>query len=256
MNEKPVPVRFSALKRWAALILCSNAVGWLLGVVYRNRIPFRGVSIDLRTAMIRNSTKARLFFGMYESAEYRFVNQYLVEELPTVELGASIGAVSSQIGKRLRPGTELTCVEANPNLIDTLSTNLSINAGHLKTRILPAAIAYDSESIEFAVSEDNRVSSRQSDANSMMTPVDAIRLGNCIPEGDFQLVCDIEGAEAEILAADTESLTRCRVAIVELHDTIFHGKRVSVQELASQFQATGLEPIDRYGSVYVFRRSS
>ena len=254
MNASKNMVKFARLKKLLASVLCSDSVGYCLGVLYRNRLPFRGVTVDVRDAPVENATKARLFFGMYESAECRFVAKYLRPELNTVELGASIGAISCQILRRLNAGTWYCCVEANPCLIKTLKKNVDNNGSHVKTKVYHAAVAYKSKTVSFGVSSDNRVSSLNGEGSNAAVTVDAVTLGSIVPEGDYQLVCDIEGAEAELLSEDGSILRQCRVLIIELHEATQDGKCVTVNELAHQCETLDFCKIDQYGSVFVFGR--
>src|SRR4051794_25130001 len=111
-------------KVWVARVLCSTPVGQLISLLGRNVVRSDSSSIRVASPFVKPSTKAALFWGFYESAERRFVTRYLRRDLDVVELGGSIGVVSSLIASRLEGHARLISVEANPGLIDVLSSNV------------------------------------------------------------------------------------------------------------------------------------
>lgn len=154
----------------------------------------------------------------------------------------------------LRPGTQYSCLEANPSLIKTLEENVLCNSSHLNCSVVNGAIAYEHETVDCEVSPDNQVSSLQSSEGSNTVSVKAVGLRDCLSGQPYQLVCDIEGAEADILAHDEASLSNCQLAIIELHKTRCDQTDITVDELADGFRRTGMKQIDNYGDVFVFGR--
>ena len=226
--------RFLFLKRIASRVLCNQFTGGLIRTYYRNRLTFDGVSVLVPSRGVSNASCAAIFWGMYESAERRFIKRYLHSDLPTVELGSSLGGVSSHIAKSLAHGQTLVCVEANPFLIDTLKSNLAQNASHLKTTVINAAIHYDGPRCHFDVQDDHLVSSVNKNGSSS-TEIDSLQLRDIdlVNAGAYQLVCDIEGAESQILTYDSEALANCRRIIIELHDS--DAMRTNIESLRDGF---------------------
>src|SRR3569623_3111351 len=98
-------VRFTGLKASATRGLTHPLVGKSLGMLFSDRIPCRGVRVDTR-ANVTDEVKAKLLWGIYESAEIRFIQQYLRPDLDEEELGSSLGVVARHIalsvaGRRL-----------------------------------------------------------------------------------------------------------------------------------------------------------
>ncbi len=249
-------VRLIGLKRAFANVLQSYPIGMAIGWLYDDVIPFHGMRIDVRGAAMRPANKAALRLGMYESAEYRFVESFLRADLPVIELGSSIGAVSSAIARRLAPGQKLTCVEANPALIPVLKGNLTRNASHLAVEVVHAAVAYDAAYVCFQVSTNNLVSSLASaDAQGDVVPSATLTsLRGRHAAVPFQLVADIEGAEVEILLRDVEALRSCQVMIMELHNSQRDGEVFSTIVLKNLINAAGFEIVAEYGAVVVCQR--
>jgi len=203
--------------------------------------------------------KVSLLLGLYESAEYRLVRDYLLSDFPVIELGSSIGAASNVVATRLRPGQHLTCVEANPKLIPTLKRDLDHNGSPLDVDVIHAAVAYRGDSVPFIISDNNLVS------NVAVQPVDGITIVPTVSLSDlltrsrctsFQLVADIEGAELDVLLHDRDALRLCRVIIMELHDTHRDAQAYSRDDLASLVVDAGFQIIARYGSVIVCRKTA
>ncbi|APZ95461.1 FkbM family methyltransferase [Fuerstiella marisgermanici] len=244
------------VKRVVAAILCSNAMGKLVSWIYRDRIPWHGIVVNVADPAVLPRNKAALRFGFYESAERRFVKRYLLPDVDVVELGSSIGAMSSQIAQRLQAGARMICVEANPRTQTTLTKNLDQNAAGLQVELIHAAIAYDGVDVEIGLSENNLSSFRERDASDVQrVMVPAVTLSNLLRQSGmetYQLVADIEGAEAEILMKDGDALKNCSRVIIELHDTSVTGVSYCVAELVSMFEALGFTILDEYGPVAVF----
>ncbi len=245
-------------KTFVKSIICCKPVGYLLGMLYRNRVPFHGALIDVKSANIPSQNKALLFWGLYENAERRFVQKYLLSNLDVVEVGSSVGAISSQIAKRLDPDRRLICVEGNPRLQESLATNLQLNCGHLDTEISSAAIAYGDAEVDFWLSADNLRSHRDRQYGDMeQVKVPTLTLGSLLKErniGDYQLVADIEGAELDILDNDGDALATCKRVVIELHETVRGSQTISVAKLRSKFEALGFVVLEQYGRVIAFEK--
>lgn len=113
-------VRLLRVKKQVARVLCSPAIGNLLSKFLSDETPSRGLRVMTAEPIVMPATKASLFWGLYESAEVRFVKEHLRPDLDVIEAGSSIGVVSSHVAKRLRPGRKLICVEADHRLLGTL----------------------------------------------------------------------------------------------------------------------------------------
>lgn len=246
--------RLVQLKRFVANILQSYPIGHSIGRFYGDVIPFHGVPIDVRETGIPAANKAALRLGMYESAEYRFIKAFLRPDLPVIELGSSIGAISSAIAGQLVPGQRLICVEANPVLIPALRRNMDQNAAHLAVEVIHAAVSYDGSSVEFNISHDNLASAVSADSASQTTTVPSVTLGTLVAKAagvPFQLVADIEGAELALLTHDAESLRLCRLLIIELHHTVGSGRAYAPSDLKHLLKQCGFTVVAHYGNVVV-----
>lgn len=252
-----VSAPFAGLKRHVADILASRPIGQLIGFLYQDRIPSRDCVIATDHPSVTPRAKAMILFGRYESAEARFVDRYLRRDLDTVDLGASIGVISSLIGRRLAPSVRLVCVEADPSLHDILSRNLKMNVSGLQTAIVSGAIDYSGRSMTSLVLGGDNLTASAVTQGSQRVEVQSVQLSAILGShgimGPYQLVMDIEGSEVGLLRFDGEALARCQLIIAELHDTPEVDRLIPVEELINMLRTIhGFELRDRYGSVCCF----
>jgi FkbM family methyltransferase len=234
-------------------MLCCPQWGRLIGYAFRDRIPSSGVWIDTDSPLVSPEIKASLFWGFYESAEVRFVRRYLPRDLDVVELGASIGVVSSQIARRLDSHRRMICVEAHEALLPIIARNIRRNAPHIRADVQHGAVAYlDQATIPFRVALRNVDSRIVEHPSASDAPVPVVRLHQLVGAAgilDYALVCDIEGCEAGLLFEDAEALARCRFLIAELHEVEFRGERVTVRKMLERLEALGFTLVEQRGPV-------
>jgi len=256
-------MKLLSLKGAAARTLCHPIVGHIVARMARDRICTGGCGVDTSDAVVSPRVKAALFWGFYESAEIRFVRQYLRVDCDAVELGSSLGVVSCNVRRRLMVDRRLVCVEANPELIPVLESTLRLNACDRNVSVVGGAIDYTTplnKPIVFAAGESNlqgriatSAQARRRITVSTLTLSDVLDLGRI--GGAYSLVCDIEGAEAQIIAHERAALKRCTQLVIELHPTTVDGAVLGPDELLGLIiRIHGFRLRDRYGSVCVFDR--
>jgi FkbM family methyltransferase len=236
-------------RRWRQL---RQAVNELAGATYE----LDGVRFTLPAWA--DDVKRNILKGHYEESERRLVAKWLDGRRTVVELGGAFGVVSGVVGARLRNDVRHIVVEANPALVEFCRQNAGAArpAGAPVTAI-GAAIAYGVDGhAEFWPSDAFLGShlARPGDRGTIRVP--AITLRQVVAEldvGDFDLVCDIEGAELDLIRNDADILSRCRLAIVEIHPDVFADKGASEQEFVALLARAGLEIVDRDANVLVAR---
>ena len=224
------------------------------------------MKIDVANPKVTNQVKASIFWGFYEGAEMRFVRKYLPKNLDVVELGGSIGVISSLIGKTMGPGKRLHVVEADDKLIPSIRINVSLNNPDVDFGVIHGAISYTHSGAEtttrFYSSEHNTGGNKYGSHNGakeqFAIDVPVLSLSEVlIRQGvdRFSLVSDIEGAEAEILNHDSGSLAKCDFMVIELHDTESEGHCIRIQEMLSSLKKLGFRELDSDGAaVFVLAR--
>jgi FkbM family methyltransferase len=259
-EEVDKPVRFRWLKLFVARFICSRWVGKLIGRVFNNRIPNGGLSFWTDSDAIGDVEKAYLFWGMYESAERRFVRTFLSDDTPVVELGAGIGVICAEVLRKVKPGTRVVSVEANGSLIPLLTKNTAM-FDWPELRIVHAAIMSESgKEVSFGggdshlvngIGHGSEMASQQKVTSLTLQDLLKTEIGGAA----YQLIMDIEGAEAGIIYSGVETLSPCRQMIAELHQTTYQGREISPEDMLNDLsEIHGLDLVQRYGNVCFLRR--
>ena len=258
----PLRARFYTLKRIVARVICSPLAGRLISAAFRDQVPSRGVRIDTSSPSVLPSSKAALFWGIYESAEARFVTGHLRRDLDVLELGSSLGVISAQIARRVGPSGRLICVEANPHLIGVIEKNVRQNCARARARVVHGALSYDGGEkqgrVAFALDADNTTSRlADGEAGGGVVRVPAVTLGGLLKEhevGEYALVSDVEGAEIGFIESEGE-LARCRQLIIELHETDWRGRHYTVENMRETLERRhGFQVRAQHGPVFVFEK--
>jgi FkbM family methyltransferase len=243
-------------------ILCHDAIGQVISTIYQDKIPQGDFIFNTKCDVVKPSTKARLFWGVYETPEIDFIKKHLRPDLDVIELGSSLGVVASHIGKMLNPSSRLICVEANPLLLDCLAENLKKNIGDKNPILIHAAINYldEQKSIEFSVSSDSLVSQIGHHAHALRVfQVPVITLSEIVAKykiNQYALVCDIEGAEKGLIDNEERTLNHCQQLHIEIQDTVINNQIVRVKEMVEILSKKhGFQIVDRYLGAYVFERT-
>ena len=241
------------IRRAIGSSLVNDSNGRLIGRVFRDRIPHRGLVVDVSSPHVTARTKARLLFRAYESAEYRFMRRYLPADMDAVELGGSLGVMSCLIRRKLDPDHRLIVVEADPEIAGLLSGNLDANNCSEGAIVENVAIAAEGrQKVRFEVgraSNAGRIAD-EPEAEGRFIEVAATTLSDLLRRhhvNRFSLMSDIEGAEWDLWRNEPDTLRRASWIIIETHD---HPQFGSSDELIAELAADGgFTLVDRYGPV-------
>lgn len=220
-------------------------------------IRSRGIRMPLDEAVLRPRTRRALRANAYEGLEADAVMKIAREGDRIIELGAGIGYISTLVAAR-RPVAEIHAFEANPKLIDYIRaahamndvTNVTVHNALLAPRkgkprkfyvrrnFLASSLSPETGPPEGVLSVE------EIEVRGLNATFDAIR-----PD---VLICDIEGAEAELLPA--LRYDGLRAAVIELHP-----QWIGAQGVRAVFEAmhgAGLAYYPRWSTrkVVVFRR--
>ena len=166
-------------------------------------------------------TRRLLLRGEYEAPERIATKRYIRRDIPVVELGASLGVVSCLVNRRLRNRKNHVVVEANPALLPILAENRDRN--RCEFDIVHGAAGAEGSTIRFYMGSDAlNSSSLARTERSVEVPV--ISVAEIVKLRGFErcaLVCDIEGAELNLLRAELATLQgHVEMFIVEFHPAI------------------------------------
>lgn len=204
-------------------------------------------------------TVSNIFWGIYESAEIRQIESHMNPNLDVIELGCSLGIVSSHIAAKLAAGRRLVSVEANPNLIPFAKRNIERNRNPgVSIEVINSAISFEPRSIYFECNPDHTCSRVVNSPGEYTVEVPSLRLSGLLQSysiTSFTLCCDIEGAELGIFLDDHEAFDSCCDIFIELHSTEYRGEFYSAKQI-EEIVVTKLnfKVRHKYGNVYWFSR--
>ena len=222
-----------------------------------NHLNKHGLKFDLSNKIISARDIGFFYWGLYEKAEIKFINKYLSNHMAetVVELGGSLGIVSCVIASRLLPGQQLTVVEANPNLPPIIEKNLQLN-GFENVRVINAAVPLtNAKEVFFEVNTSSLLGRIVPGRTPHSVVVPCRKLSDIVEDGkEFILVCDIEGAEVGLLENDASVLSRAKLIIIETHNAVYNGNKITYIEIKKRFLDKGFELLDEHGAVYVLKK--
>ncbi|MEQ3689883.1 MAG: FkbM family methyltransferase [Flavobacterium sp.] len=239
------------LKKYIAKILVNNISGSIIAFLYKRKIPFHNLVIDISNTVIKKKIAASLFFKTYESAEVRFISQFLQDyEGTIIELGSSIGVVTSTIAKA-NPNATVFSFEADSRFIPIIENNLQLNR-------IQNVNCYNeiigSEGFVFSVGDDNtmgKIVKGESGLSNFKQLSSLLQIHNIT---DFVLVSDIEGAEYFFLFEESNLFTNCSLMIIELHPIEINNELITVAEMIEKIKSLGFNILAVYGSNVVAKR--
>jgi FkbM family methyltransferase len=191
-----------------------------------------------------------LLSNLYEESERKALKKFLDADIPVVELGACFGVVSCIANRRLRRPQDHVVVEANPALLPLLKENRERNGCSFK--IVHGAMAHGTERVTFNVSE-NVLASGLHQKGQRAVDVPAVTLERLLDDHGFAratLVCDIEGAELELVQYELTTLSKRIAAIImETHERLV-GEKLT-RRMFARLKSAGFELVDEDGDVVV-----
>ncbi|WP_300516436.1 FkbM family methyltransferase [Aliiroseovarius sp.] len=183
-------------------------------------IKSRGIRFPNDRRVIPPRRRKALRLGLYEERETRAVIATVKPDDVVVELGAGMGYMSTLMAKNLNVA-QVHAYEANPDMVPYIRAVHDEN-GVGNAQVHNAILGPTVGEVDFYVRGNFLASSMEAKPRGLKdqpTRVEKVEMRDINAEfarlTPSVLVCDIEGAEAEVLpAADLSCL---RAAIIELH---------------------------------------
>ncbi|HBQ35375.1 MAG TPA: FkbM family methyltransferase [Rhodobacteraceae bacterium] len=184
-------------------------------------IRSRGIRMPNNPKFITQKQRRLLRTGNYEIKEFEAIMKIVRPEDTVIEIGAGIGFMSTVIAKR-KGAKKVVAVEANPGLIPHIKavheandvSNVEVINAVLGPRKGPPVNFYVRGEFSASSLEDN-VGDKHGGIVST-EKVEVMNINTLFKDlKPTILVCDIEGAEANLLPAT--DLSCLRAAVVELH---------------------------------------
>jgi FkbM family methyltransferase len=196
--------------------------------------------------------------GSYEAKEARYIQAYLPRGATVLELGASLGVVSSIILGR-KP-ERLISYEAVGPLGDIARQVVAHNHPAAPWELVHCAIAAEGiDEVSFDWSPEYTQGGTVADESAKsLIRVPAVSLAGAIARHRLPatawLVMDIEGMEWELARRQAAGLRHFAGIIVECHDTTDGGRHVPHAQVLEEITRAGFDIVDRRGKVAVLMR--
>lgn len=223
-----------------------------VGLVYKilkiRILKTRKFKIHLDDDALNFTTRGMLITGYYESGEQELLKNFLQKDLPVIEFGAGIGLSTMQIIKHVNK--KVFSVEADRLSFSLIKKNLEINNIKENIKLYNNAVDYSKEKILFK-SYDMFISNHAEDENIHIPRlwklrdeyiIQTIKLKDIINQNsinDYQLVCDIEGKEIELINSGDIDCAKCKIIIIDLHDLKYEGKFYHHNDLINLIEKKG-----------------
>ena len=218
-------------------------------------VTLDGCQVNMRHVP-NSKTKLDLMFKIYEVEERRLVSKHVDPRLPVVELGGCLGVVACITNKILENPKLHVVVEANPLAIPLLAEIRDSN--QCKFEILNAAVAYGAPTVTFRPTLDLCANSLyQKDGKEALVTVSATCLRDIVTNRNFDsfnLICDIEGSEFDLVCNEPEVVRKAATIILETHAR-FIGEAKNSQ-LFARLEDLGFRAVAREGTVVVLTHRS
>jgi FkbM family methyltransferase len=228
---------------------------WWLGRIVEligNTVSIDGSRFFVGAPVIGTALKSHLLLGDYETGERAAIARLVNPSLPVIELGGCLGVVAALTNRRLLRRDRHVVVEANPDLLPVLRRNRDRNGAQFE--IVHAAVAYGCETIDF-YDGGHFLAGRVAGKGGRRVTVPAVTLERLVDRFRIDrctLICDIEGAERDVIHRDLNVLEdRVATLIIEWHPYVTGPDAVA--SLRRQIEAAGFIPVYEAGAVFGYQ---
>jgi FkbM family methyltransferase len=187
----------------------------------RTSLEYHGLTIPLKREGMSASVVMAILSNSYEDPEIRGLQRVVRAGDRVLELGTGLGVVSALAARATAPSGRVLSFEANPQIIpDTMAFLAHHGVSNIEIRhavLVPDATAGDTREFHLASSFSvGSLMGGEGRRSREVISVPAEDLNKVV--ADFApdvLLCDIEGAEIDLIPALDAS--RLRAVVIELH---------------------------------------
>jgi FkbM family methyltransferase len=221
-----------------------------------------GVKVPLKASPLSHKMRRHLMRGGYERAERRVVAELVGEGAKVIELGSSLGILTSLLKRKVGPSGKVVAVEANRALAEHFSRQLAANGmttplvHALGYPLWEAQIPASVRKRKFAAQENNLSGRAGSDREGTEVPwrtLKEISTEAELPDPDV-LVVDVEGGETAWCTHPPDFPASVSVLIVEIHPHLIGERRAG--ECVQAILDAGFRIDAISATVFGFRRKA
>lgn len=222
--------------------------------LFGDRVRMDGLVYSVATPQITRGHKSTLAFGLHEMEERELIRKWLPSDLPVIEFGGGLGVVSCLTNRKLSRPDRHVVLEANPAMIPVLEKNRAING--CKFHIINNAIAYGADYIDLNIDSEFVGSTAKAVSFGKTARVRTTNIKALMDQFEFDragIVCDIEGAEADVIDRELGPLgDRIAYIMAEMHPAILGEDMVA--RLMKDLESMGFALKEQIGdSVFLSR---
>lgn len=233
-----------------------------------------GVQIQVRDAPYSFGVKRLLAHSNdYELAERKIVHAILVPGMTVIEMGGSIGILTSVIANLVGPQGRVVSIEASRALVSysktwleksphvTVVRGFGFPVWQVPTELRVAGFDDDNGSlggtVAFRLDEPATPEPGSGDIGAPAGEVwDLSRICDTYALRPDVLVVDIEGSELLMLEAPLEFPSTIQYLLIELHPWLYPDKGSHASRLVETIKAAGFQMQGRDGGVTLFSKST
>lgn len=257
-------ILFKIWKRW---IWCISARRWVL----KNFVPewcwpvevvLDHVRIQVRNRPFSFGVKRILVNGSYEECERRMVVKACREKDHVIEMGTSIGIVSSIISNLIGDEGKLVTIEADKALVGVARETLCANSNAVVIHGFGLPL-WSTEGLQVSRFDNNLGSLGGRAVIEHRTAVESDSriwsLHRICEQHDIDptvLVCDIEGSESVLLEHEFDPPKSLKHIIIEIHPSLLPEGENSVENICANIQRAGYKLKERDDINFWFTRGN
>lgn len=249
-------------------------IGYLLSIFKVKKCYRQNIYLTIDDPGLTFLIRGMIFCGYYENSEPAILEKYLSKDLDVIEFGAGIGLSTLTILKKIQNKKKIISVEPDKISYDIIKKNIQINNfsnrinfGNKTTSlnrkkkvgggtgvILNMAVNYNSKFSKFN-SYKMFLSNHVIDNNIKIPKlwqlrdtynIESITLKDIIKKFKikyYQLVCDIEGKEIELIYRKEINPKYCKKIIIDLHDLTYKNKFMNYSAVTEKIIKLGYKEI-------------
>jgi FkbM family methyltransferase len=245
-------------------------IGYLLSILKVKKCYRQNIYLTIDHPGLTLLIRGMIFCGYYENSEPAILEKYLSKDLDVIEFGAGIGLSTLTILKKIQ-NKKIISVEPDKISYDIIKKNIQINNFSKRISFGNKKIAFNREKIwggvilNMAVNYNSKFAKFNSYKmflsnhvidNNIKIPklwqlrdtynVQAITLKDIVKKFKikyYQLVCDIEGKEIELIYRKEINPKYCLKIIIDLHDLTYKNKFMNYSDVAKKIIKLGYKEI-------------
>ena len=193
-----------------------------------NTIDLHGVKLSMKNPRVKKRfSHLRLRIRKnWEENEIAFVMKYVPKNQNFIDLGGCTGYISLK-AKKFKNTKKHIVVEGNPEMADVIKENIRLN--NLKgIEVINKVYSNNKKGVIFTISNEGIGNSsvfKKEGRKIVLKPISLKEIVRKYKIKNFNLMCDLEGSEEELINEEMDVLrNHCNVIVIDFEPNTFHMK--------------------------------